>query len=147
MGNKEHHMHIFNILNRLSVCKISFKDEHFKLQSLMSLNTQSLDQNFLYNPVTPTSLYNSQLFLKSFLDNSTQLGQYSSTRPTFFKHQCRLHFSPLLPIHLSAQQIPFVCLQGKTQYDSKAVWIYNSYNNRNLELLILLFTGEEPMVY
>lgn len=35
MDNKEQHMHILNTVNRISAYKISFKDEHFKLKSLL----------------------------------------------------------------------------------------------------------------
>lgn len=108
------------------------------------VNSQSLDQNLLYNLIRPTSLhnYNSQLFKK------ITFGQLNSTWPIFF-YEAHIFqtlvpssFSPLLPTHLSAQQIPFVCLQGKILWysDSEAVWIYNSYNI-NLELLTLLFIG------
>lgn len=57
MGN-EQYTHTSNILTRISVCKISFKNKHSKLKSLFPWNTQSLDQNFLNNLLRPKALYN-----------------------------------------------------------------------------------------
>lgn len=58
MSNEEQYMHTFNILTRISVCKILFKNKHSKLKSSFPWNTQSLDQNFLNNLLRPTALHN-----------------------------------------------------------------------------------------
>jgi hypothetical protein len=88
MGNKEEHILIFfSILNRNSVCMISFKDEHFKLKFLFPWK-RKFGSEFSIQPYKTHHLYIIIIvnFLKIILDNSTQLGQYFSARPIFFNH-------------------------------------------------------------